>query len=61
MYINSLFLDLLENYKDCIPVSRLWSNSEIKLADSLDEMANAMEKNNEALVKLVQKNSLYFF
>lgn len=61
MYINSLFLDLLENYKDCIPVFRLWSNSEIKLADSLDEMANAMEKNNEALVKLVQKNSLYFF
>lgn len=46
-------LDLLESYRDCIPVFRLWSNSEIKLGDSLNEIADAMEKNNEALKSLV--------
>ena len=38
---------------------RLWSNSEIKLGDPLNEIADAMEKNNGALKTLVLHSIRY--
>lgn len=47
-----LITDLLEVYKEYIPIFNLWADAESKLADPLHAMASAFDKNTSALKSL---------
>ena len=58
----AIISDLLEVYKEYIPIFNLWADAESKLADPLHAMANAFDKNSSALKTLVRvfsKRALY--
>lgn len=46
--------DLLETYKEYIPIFNLWADAEHKLADPLHAMASAFDKNSSALKTLLK-------
>lgn len=46
--------DLLEVYKEYIPIFNLWADAESKLADPLHAMASAFDKNSSSLKTLVR-------
>ncbi|KAL9951521.1 hypothetical protein ACROYT_G044196 [Oculina patagonica] len=46
--------DLLEVYKEYIPIFNLWADAESKLADPLHAMANAFDKNSSSLKTLLK-------
>ena len=48
------FTDLLEMYKEYIPIFNLWADAEHKLTDPLHAMASAFDKNSSALITLVR-------
>ena len=50
----NIISDLLEVYKEYIPIFNLWADAESKLADPLHAMANAFDKNSSALKTLVR-------
>lgn len=50
----AIISDLLEVYKEYIPIFNLWADAESKLADPLHAMANAFDKNSSALKTLVR-------
>lgn len=50
----TIIADLLEVYKEYIPIFNLWADAESKLADPLHAMASAFDKNSSALKTLVR-------
>ena len=53
----AIITDLLEVYKEYVPIFNLWADAESKLADPLHAMANAFDKNSSALKTLVRVSS----
>lgn len=54
VFISFHIVDLLEIYKEYIPIFNLWADAETKLVDPLHAMANAFDSNSSSLKSLVR-------
>lgn len=57
VFISFHIVDLLEIYKEYIPIFNLWADAETKLVDPLHAMANAFDSNSSSLKSLVRISS----